>query len=135
MNNASLAPNGEPYVTVVSGGIKSEGECAPCLCFSPEAAIRLWWDAARDYAFGQRAKAHAIAEGAEAYPPGESAMPLYWRILPEIGEHVIYQRSPVDPEQMDPVTVYIVYSRFLVPSTPSAAVVALQERLRLEGKI
>jgi len=44
------AVNGEPFVTLCSGGIKQEGALFPCICSSPHYAVELWALAAREYA-------------------------------------------------------------------------------------
>lgn len=48
--SSSRSVTGEPYVTVVSGGIKEEGMDYPLVCSSEEAAIRHFKDAINAYA-------------------------------------------------------------------------------------
>jgi hypothetical protein len=105
--NYYQAPTGEPYVTVVSGGVKLEGECFPCLCSTPELAVKLWLEAMGEYAAPDKGKT------------------LYWRAPPEIDE--IYMMpvggdgsSSHDPDTRRALTrkAYVVYSRVLVSGKP-----------------
>lgn len=63
--NYSEAPTGEPYVTIVGGGIKEEGELFPCYFLSEAFAIQFWLDAVNKYSEGKSGT-------------------LYWRVKPEM---------------------------------------------------
>jgi hypothetical protein len=54
IGDAALAPTGEPYIVICSGGEKKEGGCPPLLCRDKETAIRLWHEAILIYGFGRR---------------------------------------------------------------------------------
>ena len=89
--DAHIAPTGEPYIELCSGGVKNEGDDrAPCLCARKEIAVSSWRLALLDY---------------EAKKPGI----LYWRVMPEMDEVVISGRKDV-PD----TTYYFVYSRLLI---------------------
>jgi hypothetical protein len=105
--NYSHAPTGEPYVTVCAGAIKAEGELSPCMCSSPELAIKLWLQTAREYA-----------------PPSDRKT-LYWRELPVLDEGYMLRVAPDGSSELDAslrrastIKVYAVYSRFLVSDKP-----------------
>lgn len=66
IGNYALAPTGEPYVAVCSGGIKPEAELTPAVGLTEESALKLLIAAWNEYADGKSGT-------------------LYWRILPEIG--------------------------------------------------
>jgi hypothetical protein len=71
---AAIAPNGEPYVKIICGGVVPEGETAPGSHQSSEFAAAAAW-----YEWALRA-AHA------GRPQGEGilAKVLYWRTRPEL---------------------------------------------------
>lgn len=95
----AYSQTGEPYVALVPGGIKPEGETFPIRCSTAELAIKYWLASFKEYADGK---------------PGK----LYWRERPEIGSWA-YQHfvGRVDI----PLSVecyYVVYSRLLISDEP-----------------
>lgn len=48
--DSAIARNGQPYVTIVSGGIRLEGDEYSVYATSPNAAVHLWLDTAVAYA-------------------------------------------------------------------------------------
>jgi hypothetical protein len=86
---AGLAPTGEPFLSLCSGGFKEEGKFCPCLCLDAETAIRSWRLALFEYA---------------AQKPGI----LYWRHEPELVE-----------EEGDGSHKFWVYSRLLISDRPA----------------
>jgi len=121
IGNYWQAPTGEPYVEVLSGGAKTEGANCPCLCASPELAIKFWLEAMREYA-----------------PPADRKT-LYWRVPPEMSEHAIL---PVNPDgsftggkemrAMMTRKVYYVYSRVLVSDKPQIQPATLPRRVSVQ---
>ena len=114
--SSSLGPTGEPYVIVVTGGIKEEGEPHPVLCSTPEQAVKLWLDAVTEY--GQRPINESTTH-THGYVPigGKRWMPLYWRARPEMNE-IDYAECGV-PKYLNPVQRrYVVYSRLLISDKP-----------------
>ena len=108
VGNCPFAPTGDEYVTIMSGGVKAEGENAPCLCSSPELATKLWLAAVLEYASNHQ---HGT---------------LYWRIRPEsdgayfaacdnTGD-VIFQT--VKDRLAFTNKRYVVYSRLLISDKP-----------------
>ena len=105
IGTGATAPTGEPYVSLVSGGIKAEGERLPAYFSTPERAIVAWYDSALRYA--------------------QHGNVLYWRELPSLESQ---QYAPVDADgefakdtdlrKMMTITVYTVYSRLLVSDKP-----------------
>lgn len=90
-----LAPTGEPYVAICSGGIKPEGK--PLKSFpAKEDAINSWIDSVFDYM------------------RGKSDATLYWRERPQIDWNgkSLYLINYIPNEG------YAVYSRFLISSMP-----------------
>lgn len=87
------APTGEPYLELCSGGFKSEGDCAPCLCLNKAVAVSTWRAALLEY---------------EAKLPGV----LYWRIKPELESVKI--RTDRSGTGDDEETWWFVYSRLLI---------------------
>lgn len=88
----SLAPNGQPYVTVVCGGIKEEGQRMPVYCTSQDEAVKWWLKAANEYA------------------PNSSM--IYWRSKPDMDS--VTMRYPEHNDLGDlfePLVFYTVYSR------------------------
>lgn len=90
---ARLAPTGEPYTVVVSGGDCADGEHRPILCATPEIAVRFWLRAAHDHAEGKTGT-------------------LYWRVRPVLESATVSQGADA------PRTVYSVYSRLLISDRP-----------------
>ena len=88
---AHLAPTGEPYVALCSGGIKGDGDQWPCGCASPDIALNVYRITLFDYV---------------ATRPGI----LYWRIQPEIEEWVTL--GEIDH------TWYAFYSRLAISDRP-----------------
>lgn len=89
------APTGELYLQLCSGGFKNEGEWAPCLCASKEAAVSTWRAALLEY---------------EAKKPGI----LYWRVKPELESVVISFPSSEAPIGGAEQTWWFVYSRLII---------------------
>ncbi len=108
LGNWAESCTGEPYTEVLSGGQKADGDVTPCLCASPQIAIRLWKDAVEHYA---RARAGT----------------LYWRIEPEIDS--IRYCLDVDENgkfvgHRDFLSVHVregwrIYSRLLISDKPA----------------
>lgn len=90
--NPSRAPNGVRYATVVSGGIKAEGEDLPGAFPSIDEAVDAWAEAARIYALG--------------------ATRIYWRMRPTVEQLPARGRRPAH---------FFVYSRFAVARGGSRA--------------
>ena len=88
VGNNYWAATGEPYVVIVSGGIKEEGCPVVCLCSSEAHAIRLWRDAVNEYA-------------------KEKSGVLYWRTPPQLERRKIARDF-----------FYVVYSRLLISDKP-----------------
>ena len=82
---------------VVSGGVKPEGEHIPVLCSTPEKAVELWLDTARDY---------------KNLSAGNT---LVWRAKPEMTEIILHREALDQPEGgLKPVSFFTVYSRLAV---------------------
>lgn len=105
----STGPTGEPYVIIVSGGKKTEGESAACLCFTQEKAIELWLDAAKKYVARVRSDRVGL-------------LPLFWRVRPEIDSSEVHMPDPSqEGVPLKPRTVWLVYSRLLIPAEQAVA--------------
>lgn len=100
---ARLAPTGEEYVELISGGIKKEGERSLILADTPELAIRYWLNAVWDYA--------------GLHGPDQERKTLYWRILPEMDELLV--RHPETPKEE--FSYWRIYSRLLITDKPPIA--------------
>ena len=83
------------FVECMSGGIKAEGGKTPCWCADEDTAVRLWFDAACQYA------CVAAARGKT----------LLWRYRPEV-TWFEFQAPTWAPGQLEPVKLYKVYSVF-----------------------
>jgi hypothetical protein len=96
-----LAPTGEEFVAMTSGGIKPEGEVMPLWCSTQSDAIAKWFVE----------MVSALVAGIEVGAPPRS---LYWREMPQLVE-----RPKPDPRfpQVDDDTwkpwQWVVYSRLL----------------------
>jgi hypothetical protein len=105
-----IAPTGEPYVVICSGGMKEEGQHTPALCSSAELAVKLWFEAAMEYA-----RSIAVL----------GRYTLYWRIVPELNNYSILPATSAEwsKEQRDAMisTVWMVYSRLLISAQPCIA--------------
>ena len=88
VGNNYQAATGEPYVVIVSGGVKEEGCPVVCWCSSEDHAIRLWRDAINEYA-------------------KEKSGVLYWRTPPQLDRRKIARDY-----------FYVVYSRLLISDKP-----------------
>jgi hypothetical protein len=104
IGNYALAATGEPYVEVVSGGATCEGDRLPCICSSPDIAIRMWLVAALEYTKSRYGT-------------------LYWRKVPELNSVTFlsedYQELSSDlRECWGKHTFWFVYSRFLISEQP-----------------
>ena len=108
IGNTSKAPTGEPYVTLVAGGVKDEGEGWPVLYATPHGAIAAWFEAALKY----------VSLGDV----------LYWRERPIVeccfylpstaaGEFLYKGKDP-RPRRALVLELYSVYSRLLVSDSP-----------------
>lgn len=103
----SLTPTGEPFLTFCSGGVREEGEHPPCLCYTQEGAVELWRLALMDYANRK---------------PGI----LYWREMPKISNAFespgdgddVWLRQNADGEAVI-IPMFLVYSRFLISDRPA----------------
>jgi hypothetical protein len=105
-----VAPTGEPYVIITSGGQKEEGEAFPAVCRDEETAVRLWLEAV-----------HAYAKPLLAYHLRDGKPRLYWRTYPEMKR---FHMTIADERQThrEAGVWYTVYSRLLISSTePPAA--------------
>lgn len=85
--DCSLAANGEPFVTVVSGGRKQQGGRFPAWYNDEDGAAAAWHASVLAYAEGRGTK-------------------LYWRHRPEFERH----KTKIHP-------LFTVYSRLLVSNT------------------
>lgn len=94
-----VAPTGEPFVTVVTGGVKSEGEPSPIIATSEALAVEYWLRAAMQYA------------------AGKSGGTLYWRIRPEVVSAELVTVG-IKPEDTAAQRYYKIYSRLLISSAP-----------------
>ena len=111
--NQALAPTGEPYIELLSGTTKEQGDRFPAWCASPEIAIALWLRSIRDYV--------------KAAPEGST---LYWRVFPELGGRPLFNIDGItinqdgslacSPEGRRALTheYFAVYSRLLVSNKP-----------------
>ncbi len=106
-HEAKLGPTGEPYVTMMPGGVNPEGQQASAICRSPEIAVQLWLDAAERYLADRMIKA-------------DGDLRLYWRIRPELNEVMLYAifKYPPHPDITTELTWYTVYSRLLISDRP-----------------
>jgi hypothetical protein len=103
----SLSPTGEPYVEVCSGGVKGDAERIAAVGTSEAAAIKLWLQAANEYADGKTGT-------------------LYWRVVPEIDSiNVTLEGYDSDHGLTDELRDayykrknWIAYSRFLISDKP-----------------
>lgn len=82
---SNLAPTGEEYLSLCSGGFKPEGVVVPCMCVNKDIAIGTWRAALFEYA---------------RVTPGI----LYWRTEPELCEE----------DELDETHRFYVYSRLLI---------------------
>lgn len=117
VGNYSIAPTGEPYVEICSGGYKPEGH--PCLAVgtSEQSAVYLWLIAAEQYAKGKSGT-------------------LYWRSLPEVDSYTYYSEGifasdaigRTDKERNDFYrhVFWRAYSRFLISDKPVIRPAVLQ---------
>lgn len=94
-----VSMTGEPYREVVSGGEKDEGSPVCAWCGTEAVAVKLWLQAAFEYA----SSVHLPSKGN-----------LYWRIRPEMGKR--HWKSELDGAPG--FDVFCVYSRFLITSKP-----------------
>lgn len=98
---AHLAPTGDPYVALCSGGVKGKGDQFPCLCASKDIAINVYRITLFDYVSSR---------------PGI----LYWRVEPEIiGPHTFSDEAT--GHQMFEATghqMFYVYSRLAISDRP-----------------
>jgi hypothetical protein len=117
----ALGPGGEAYVTIVSGGVKPEGERLPQLYHSPEEAIFAWHEAVYAYASGRSLELTLRAGaslGGAACRASRSRPFLYWRSRPEL-EISTYETDPVSLRRIAyERPVYTVYSRLLITAAP-----------------
>lgn len=88
---------GEPYVVIVPGGIKPEGEHSRFMCLSESEAVKQWLAAFNDYA-------------------KDKTGPIYWRTRPMLGTERLYQSD--DTKQKWPYVFYLIYSRLLISDKP-----------------
>ncbi len=91
-----LAPTGEPFITIASGGEKPDGEIYPVLCATREVAVQTWYDAVLRHAEGK----------------GKRPI-LYWRERPEI---IVYHITMADERGTHRLTAnrYTVRSRLVI---------------------
>lgn len=104
--DASKAPSGDAYITVMSGGLKAAGQPTPVLFADEDRAWRWWYYAVLDYA-------ETIAPEAEW-----SSLHLYWRHRPEwsVDEYMSTNQAAV-LQRGDPLITYrlgSVYSRLVI---------------------
>jgi hypothetical protein len=107
---SSKAPNGEPYVSICTGGLRLEGQPIAGVFWSADAAAMEWYLQVKEYARlrrWHRAWPHRSTERAT----------LYWRIKPEI-DTVPIQFPVFDHESNSNQWLeregYFVYSRLLI---------------------
>ncbi|WP_213775089.1 hypothetical protein [Bradyrhizobium sp. dw_78] len=89
---------GEPYVSLVSGGVKAEGKDAPIFCSTEDIAVRFWLDAFNNYA-------------------RDKSGVLYWRERPNLMDWDV-QNVHCDID-IDRSTLYFVYSRLVISDRPA----------------
>jgi hypothetical protein len=125
IGDKAIAPTGERYVEVCSGGYKREGERTLALAASEEVAIELLV-----HAWGQYAK--------------DKRGTLYWRILPEIDSQVYWRDGFLDynperatPKQLDQEREILfrnvfwkAYSRLLISDKPVIQSAQLESKPR-----
>ena len=95
---SAIAPNGEQYVTIMSGGTPAEGERVQGIFFSEDAAIADWW------------------LWLQAYASTRKGNTLYWRVRPEVGSMTIFkdEKAFLDIDHLSEVTVYMVRARLMI---------------------
>jgi hypothetical protein len=136
--NNALAPTGEPYVEVVSGGVKAEGARTPLLCTSPELAVSHWFKGAIDYAMDQSMDYYLdhpdSVFDADRYK--RHGFTLYWRVVPELESYDIIGADCLElSKEMRAAmtqTIYKVYSRFLVSNKPRIQPATLPRRVSVQ---
>ena len=110
--NASMAPCGEPYVTITSGGLKEHGDQIAMWFASESKAVYEWHLFVLDYA-------------AEVAPGDEwMSLHLYWRQPPEftMRDYVAVDQAAIlqaHPERGDEIILHLgtVWSRLLITKT------------------
>ena len=110
--NASMAPCGEPYVTITSGGLKEHGDQIAMWFASESKAVYEWHLFVLDYA-------------AEVAPSDEwMSLHLYWRQKPEftMRDYVAVDQAAIlqaHPERGDEIILHLgtVWSRLLITKT------------------
>ncbi len=105
-----LAPTGESYITMMSGGRKPEGGDSPAICRTPEMAAQLWRDAVQRYYCDQVGAAEGRSD----------QLHLYWLKRPESSERRLYTiyKDPPNADITMGETWYTVYSRLLISDKP-----------------
>jgi hypothetical protein len=116
----SIAPTGEAYAEICTGGEKRENDPILGMCESPEAAVADWLACVRDHA-----RRHGANVGAT----------LYWRVMPEL--HEVTVRFPHEEKRLRKLAKelggpqpwwregwdgnqkrYMIYSRLLITGKP-----------------
>ena len=107
--NDRLAPTGEEYIVICSGGIKSDYDLTPALASTEALAVELWMRAVREY----------------AAQFDRTTCTLYWRIVPEMDKAYFLSvdedgKFEFEEELRKSFTrvTYRVYSRMLISDKP-----------------
>lgn len=87
-----MSQTGEPYIILVSGGIKQDGDRFPVLCATVDIAVFLWLVAATYYCEGKLGT-------------------LYWRVRPELNSVLVTLNGRIEER-------HVIYSRLLVSEKP-----------------
>lgn len=121
-----IAPNGESYIVLSSGGFRKEVSAdgniqpLPAVFSSENLAVDAWFDQVTLWSRRLWEKQASRQESSEANPIAMPPYDLYWRIKPEI--------DWIEYDWDDPVTGvraahkwYFIYSRLLVTDVPAHA--------------
>lgn len=98
-----IAPTGDPYIALCSGGVKEEGKTFPCLCQTSDDAIRLWRLVFREYAEGKTGV-------------------VYWREFPQVDavDFSFYYDKLTEKEKRTwaDLPAWSVYARLVISDKP-----------------
>ena len=121
--DTALAVTGEPYVAIMTGGVKSEGGLVSVYARDPSDAWRLYCQEVQNYA--DEIKRMDPRKPGVSLKDWEASRTLYWRTHPELIADTFMAKNYLwRGEQMAETKLYYVWSRLLISNKPRLVKVA-----------